>query len=246
MALADDPQKHILHMFKMALHDRAEGCETFADGAVFEGLPLEPGEKVYGVYRSSFYFTPRGFIWLRDGMPNRFDWRHVKSCSKPHEARNGCRITLIDGSKLAIPAQEFMIGHGYRVGQLFYAMIERWRAPVRDKHYVLTIEQFFKLAKTDDAISPNWYPDHPGLGRMRDWLQQLRTLPDVQDVLLLVTDYDGGQPCVQEIIVVSAAEPNDPAIDQLAFSWFGETAAKTAKLVGSLPSGTRAFSGIWD
>lgn len=247
MALADDPQKHILHMFKMAMHDRAEGCEIFPDGARIDGLPLGPQERVYGAYRNRFFFSPSAFFWLSDHKAHRLDWGQVKSCATSHGSGDKkARLTLIDGSKVTVPVAEFTIGWGSRIGQLFYAMIDRWRAAVRDEHHVLTIDQFFQLAKTDDAISPNWYPDHPGLERMRDWLRQLEQMPGVSKLLLVVTDYDDGQPCVQEVMVLSSTEPSGPAVDRLRFSWLSESAAKTVRLAGPIPFGAKAFSGVWD
>ena len=84
MALADDPQKHILHMFKMAIHDRAEGCEIFPDGIAIDGLPLNSDEKVYGAYRGKFFFTPNALIWTSKDKPKRLEWGQVRSCSTSH------------------------------------------------------------------------------------------------------------------------------------------------------------------
>lgn len=119
-----------------------------------------------------------------------------------------------------------------RIGQLYHAMITRRRKPIRDPDFVFDIDRFFAIADRDDAIGPNWYPSHPGLSKMREWLENLRDLPCKPDIYLIVTDYDGDIPCVQEIVFQGRTPPLPEQVEYLAFSFLGSSHKRTKDLMG--------------
>lgn len=248
MALADDPREHILHMFKMEMRARNDhACEIFPDGATFDGLPLTDDERVHGVYKGKFYFTTKSMIWRDKQSTHKIEWSNIIRCSTQH----GCglarsRVEMADGSIVTVPLAELSTGWDGRIGQLYHAMVERWRSPARDERFVLGLEAFFRLAKNDDAIAPNWWPAHPGLKRMRSWLEELRDFHSVVELALVVTDYDSGEPCVQEVVMVCTEVPSGPQLDILHFSSMNQSSDRTKRLLGPLPDGTVPISGVWD
>jgi hypothetical protein len=248
MALADDPRAHIIHMFKMEMRAAEDHkCEIFPEGCILDDIPLISGEKVFGVYKRAFYFTPDALIWIQKGNYCRLDWRQVVSCSTEHGSGDSRSVVqLADGTKLTVPIGELSKGWSGRVGQLYHAMITRWRRRVRDDHYIYDIDRFFKVANRYDAIAPNWYPSHPGLAQMQSWLEGLRDLPSSPEVFLIVTDYDGNIPCVQEIALLSRAAPIPDEVSHLAFSYYGPSHKRTLELFGAIPDGYILTSGVWD
>ena len=248
MALADDPPAHIVHMFQMEMRAREDHkCEIFPEGRAIEGLPLVTGEMVFGAYKGAFYFTPESLIWKQKDGYSRLEWRQVVCCSTEHgRGDSTSKVTLADGSKLTVPIGEMSTGWSGRVGQLYHAMIARWRRRVRDDQFVFDIERFFAVADRPDAIAPNWYPSHPGLAQMRTWLEDLRNLPCRPEIFLIVTDYDGDTPCVREVAFVSQTPPSPDQVGHLAFSYFGPSHRRTQELFGPVTAGKIPTSGIWD
>ena len=192
MALADNPIEHILHMFGMEMRTNpTHACEVFPHGTAPAELPLQSGELAYGCLLSNYFFTPLGFIWKDNGAWHRFNWADIVGCSTTHgsDARHAI-IKFVGGSKVKLPLTQFGPGWGGRIGQLFFAMIERWRVPQRDRDFVLEPDKFFKLAKQDDTIAPNLFPSHPGLEGMRARLRQLEGIAGIEEVFLVATDYE--------------------------------------------------------
>lgn len=248
MGLADDPPTHIIHMFQMEMRAREDHkCEVFPDGIVLEGLPLATGELVFGVYKDAFYFTPDALIWKQAKGYSRLDWRQVVSCSSEHGGGDSKSIVkFANGNNLIVPIGQMSTGWGGRVGQLYHAMITRWRCRVRDDHYILEIDRFFAVADHPNNIAPNWYPSHPGLAQTRNWLEKLRMLPCKPEVFLVVTDYDDLTPCVQEVALLSQMPPVAEQVSHLKFSYFGPSHRRTQELFGPVPAGKILTSGVWD
>ncbi|MDB5703385.1 MAG: hypothetical protein JWN66_501 [Sphingomonas bacterium] len=248
MPLADDPKAHIIHMFKMEMRSRDDHhCEIFPDGVVLASLPLVQGEVIYGAYKDTYFFTPSAFVWRSKGKYHRLEWRNVVSCSTEHgSGASKSEVRLSDGKKLTIPIGEMSTGWSGRVGQLYHAMIARWRQPIRDENFVLDIGRFFAVADRPDAIAPNWYPVHPGLTQMRAWLEELRQLPSEPDVFLVATDYEGDIPCVQEVVFLSQDPPSPDQVKHFFFSYLGPSHRRTLELMGAIPAGYTLTSGVWD
>ncbi len=247
MPLADNPRDHIIHMFNMEVRRlKDHNCRIFPDGIRLNKLPLKPNEKIYGVYKERFFFTPLSMIWIINKTVYKFEWKKVISCSTSHgSGLNNSHIKLIDGTKYTFPIRELTIGWSGRIGQLYHAMIEKWKCEVRDEHWVLSIDRFFDLVTTSEAIAPNWYPNHPGLGQINTWLKKLENRSDIDELLLIVSDYDDIDPCVQEVVFIVESLDIDTDIINLKFSYFGPTPEITSKKIGPVDDRFRLISGIW-
>src|SRR5689334_9527978 len=89
MATIDQPAEWILRLFEMETREgRGVDCVRFPEGSCPSGIPLDAGERVYGVYKNKYYFTPQAFIILDSGKAQRIVWADVRSCSSRHGEGN--------------------------------------------------------------------------------------------------------------------------------------------------------------
>jgi hypothetical protein len=68
---------------------------------------------------------------------------------------------------------------------------------------LLTIDDFFALAKDDHCLAPNLEP-HPTAAQFQEALIQLRDKEGIRQVLLDVVEYDGDAPIADGIVVVTS------------------------------------------
>jgi len=222
-------------------------CEVYPEGRHISGIALDENELVYGAFKGRFFFTPRAVHWLSAKGAERMVWTDVISCSSEHGGGNTySRLKLIDGSVVMFPIGELGNGWAGRVGQLYHAMVERWRVKVRDERLILEIEDFFSRDIPNDAIAPNWFPDHPGLAEIRSRIQAVSENADVSKTYLVVTDYDEGFPTVQEVVLICVRMPPTSVFDSLRFDYVGPSHRRTVNLMGDIQDGKLLISGIWD
>jgi hypothetical protein len=218
MALIDSPAAWILRLFEMEEREgRGANCQRFADGFVRSDLPLEPGEKVYGIYRGCYYFTPLAFITERNESYERIRWDAIANVSTHHGSGSKfSTLTLVDGSTTKVRIGDFATGWRGRISQLFHQMIEKWGASATSGPAPLSIEDFFEKASTDYSLAPNLMP-HPTLQDMKDALIRLRAEPQVRDVLLRIVDFEGDDP-VSDAVVVRVSS-SDVDLEGFAEQW---------------------------
>ena len=199
MALIDDPRAWILRLFELAEREGHGGdCRRFPDGEWRNGLPLIDDERVYGVYKNKYFFTPQSLLTCGTNEVDRIAWDSICACSSQYgDGKKVCELTLVNGTKREVHIDE--MGNRSRISQLFHQMIERHgnRAVLGPRLH--SIEEFFAIADNDDCLFPNLEP-HPGLQTARSLLEDLRNRSDVADVLL-ITDFEEGEPICDSLIV---------------------------------------------
>lgn len=85
MAKLDDPRARIVRLFELESREGRPGAEVFGEEGICPvGLPLEAGERAFGVYKQTFFFTPRSFVQRTATGFERFRWAEVVSCSTRH------------------------------------------------------------------------------------------------------------------------------------------------------------------
>ncbi len=244
MALADDPRDHILHMFRMEAHGGGGAhCRTYPDGAVPANLPLEPGERVFGVYQGTYHFTDRALVITSGDAPVRIKWSDVKKCSTDYgDPKGESVLRMRGGAKIVVDLTDMRGGGAGRITQLYHAKIERWGGATGGP--LLPIEAYFARTEETD-LAPNLDP-HPGKDWFRRELQALRDEPDVEDVLIAVDsekwlDSD-------RIVIVSRrpAEGLESLLSRLRADGLNEADRNQRKKVGSIPPDCSVYEIVWD
>jgi hypothetical protein len=246
MALADNPREHILHMFRMEAHEgRGHHCRTFQEGERPPGIPLDPGEQVFGIYKGKYYFTDRALIVAENGSILRVPWNAVKRCNTFHgcgETRS--RLYLRNGKKVVIQLSDLATGHAGRISQLYHAMIERWGGatggPLLDPH------DFFAVTTGGNSLAPNLYP-HPGDRALAERLEEIASRSDV-DALKIAADEEEGEVSAQGIVIVSssAIDAFEDVQRTLAADFLSEADENARKKLGPLATGKNVYEISWD
>jgi len=124
----DNPARWIVQLFDAEVREgRGTECERFAEGVAPPNLPLESGERVYGIYKAKYFFTPRALLICQDSGIQRIEWRSICRCSSRHgEGNKTSVLTLLDGSEVKVTVGEMANGWSGRISQLYHQMIERW------------------------------------------------------------------------------------------------------------------------
>lgn len=80
---------------------------------------------------------------------------------------------------------------------------------------VVTLEEFFEGNHSNASIGVNLCPDHPGVGTFWRVLSQIRSRPDVQDVLIevyeVLEDESDSWPFSERVYVFTSADPEQVA-----------------------------------
>ena len=97
MALIDDPRAWILRLFEMEQQEgRGAHCQRFPDGTTPDDIPLDDGERVYGIYKNKYYFTPTSFIMRRRDGIQRVAWKVCRCSSEHGEGAKTARLVVWD------------------------------------------------------------------------------------------------------------------------------------------------------
>lgn len=197
----DSKAKTILLLFKREEHyGRGDDCQYFPSGSKIESVPLDPGERVYGIYKDKYLFTPLSFIIKTERGFERVRWDSIVHCSSKYglvEEKEKAKLTLVDGSTVTVQVSDLGTGWGGRISQLFHRMIEKWGARATFGHPPLSIEDFFAVDNADFA--PNLGPP-PFREQKRTALLALRDRAEIEDVLVHVEIEDDG--LVSDIIII--------------------------------------------
>jgi hypothetical protein len=202
MALIDDPQTWILRLFEMEEREgRGEHCQRFPEGARPDELSLDDGERVFGIYKNRYFFTPISLHIRQSKGISRIPWNDIIACSTEHgDGRKIAELTLTDGSTLKVRIGDLVTGWSGRISQLFHQMIQRHGNRASLGPRLMTIEEFFAAANDDYCLFPNLEP-HPRLSELREALVDLRNRPEVADVLVSIIEVEDGFPAADGLIV---------------------------------------------
>lgn len=248
MALVDDPKAFILRMFQMEVNEgRGSYCQIFPLGSELDGLPLERGEMVYGIYKEKYVFTPVSLILCKPGVGQRLPWASITACSTKH----GCGerqsvLTISDGTNIVIDLQELAKGWSGRISQLFHGMIERWGSLAALGSELLSIEVFLHRAQDPYEFAPNLEP-HPTLETIVNLLQQLRAAPGVHSVLLSPANGDKQDFAITSVVITTDDRPS--AVDEFARVLKASAiveAAENMRRMAKATNSTRVWEVLWD
>jgi hypothetical protein len=247
MAFIDDPRAWILHMFKLEQRSSPRECQRYDAGALLEGLPLEDGELVYGVFKDAYFFTPRSLVWrVADGF-EKVRWTDVESCSSRHgEGEEWADLALTDGTTKRVRVGDLAVGWSGRISQLFHQLIERHGSRARLGPPLYSIEEFFAAA-SDDSCAPNLEP-HPTLDETRHAVEALARTHEVTAVFFKVVEIEGGQPTADGLVVCGPSSPNllEDFSRNLGADGVGEATEETIRKLPPHLQGQRVWEIVWD
>jgi hypothetical protein len=249
MALIDDPQAWILRLFEMEEREgRGHDCMRFPEGARPSGIPLADGERVFGVYKEKYYFTPTCLIIRDKSSVERITWGEVCRCSSQHgEGKTLSDLTLADGRIIRVRVGDMATGWCGRISQLFHQMIERHGRRAAMGRPVMTAQEFFAKATDAYSIAPNLEP-HPSLESFRAALVRLEQPNDGTRVLMDVCEEDDGSPVADAIVIVTPRSCEDFESFAESFGADGVVPAdeNTIRRVGRIPDGFKVWHVLWD
>lgn len=222
MSAIDDHRKWILKMFAMEgtaeaqrfehgirSLDEVEGRGFFSRimGKHSPTLPLDPDERVFGIYKNAYYFTPLSFIQRRGEGFERVRWKEITHCTSSYPLEvNDAVLTLTDGRKMNVRVGDLGKGWVGRISQLFHQLIERHGAKAAMGLPPMRIKDFFEQAQDDYAFLPNLEP-HPTLAESRAAVEDLMNLPGVKEIRLVLAENDAEGPIADGILIRGDIDP---------------------------------------
>jgi len=249
MALIDDPRAWILRLFEMEEREgRGRDCARFPDGTRPPDFPLEDGERVFGVYKEKYYFTPASLIIRDKSNVERIPWADVRGCSSQHgESKTFSDLTLPDGRIIRVRVGDMATGWSGRISQLFHQMIERYGQHAAMGRPLMAVQDFFAKATDDYSIAPNLEP-HPSLDSFRTALLPLEQSNDGTRVFMNVCDDADDMPVADSIVIVTPRPRDDFRRFAESFGADGIVAGdeKTIRRVGGIPDGFKVWHILWD
>lgn len=247
MATIDQPTAWILRLFEMETREgRGADCARFPEGSCPAGIPLNSGERVYGVYKNKYYFTAAALIISEGGKTQRIAWANVRSCSSRHgEGDAESELTLADGQTVRVQIAEMAKGHSGRISQLFHQMIERHGGRAATGRPLMSASEFFEKAEDDYSIAPNLKP-HPPLESFRVAVEELEQSGDARVFVELVPE---NEELVAQALVIVSQRPRE-YFESLAvlFQADGVLAAdeRITRLASPVPNGFEVWHLVWD
>jgi hypothetical protein len=249
MALIDNPEAWILRLFEMEEREgRGRDCARFPHGESPSDLPLAEGERVYGIYKQKYYFTPIALIIRDKGNIDRIPWSEVCACSTRHgEGKTFSDVTLTDGRVIRVRVGDMATGWCGRISQLFHQMIQRHGQRPAMGMPMLTLQEFFAKASDDYSIAPNLEP-HPPLKSFLAALLQLEQLDDGTRVFMDICDEEDESPVADAVVIVTPR--SSESFNRFAES-FGADGIVPAdetviRRVGRVPAEFNVWHILWD
>jgi hypothetical protein len=249
VALANDPKAWILRLFEMEEREgRGANCQRFPDGSAPPGIPIVEGERVYGIYKDKFYFTPQSFIMKSGDAFVRTAWAEIERCSSRHgEGKKTSELLLVDGRTLTVPVGQMAQGWSGRISQLFHQMIEKHGAKASFGLPLYSVDQFFSAADSDYCFAPNLEP-HPALADVMNALSKLAERPGTCALFLNVVEVEAGVP-IADGVVIRTRSPSADYEDFARSMGAGgiiEAPLNILRKLESLSDGERAWLVVWD
>jgi hypothetical protein len=248
MAFIDEPQAWILRLFEMEIHEgRGSDCTRFPEGVCPAELPLTDGERVFGVYRNKYYFTPASLIVVDHGRAERIPWADVRSCTSRHgEGKTISELTLADGRMIRVKVADMAQGWSGRISQLYHQMIEYHGQRTAMGRPLMLARDFFKTVADDFSIAPNLEP-HPSLESFRCAVLELEQAEDGTRILMDLVEED--EEVVARAMVIVSKSPRE-RFQRFAESFRANEVLhadeKIIRRVGEIPVGFNVWHVVWD
>ena len=234
----------IIQLFERETSEGRPGAVAFPEGAVFDHLPLDPGERVFGSYKDTYHFTPVAIIITSNGNTNRIRWADVQGCTSSHGSGDRyATLTLTDGRKVRIRVADMVTGWQGRVGQLFFKLIERLGEPVPTG--LVPWRGYFDESPDDDDLLPNLV-DHPGAGVIRDAIADLVAQLPGTDVWMHIAPDDPGVAIGMIVAGPHPAEAFEPFATRFGADGVIEPDHSLRPAASSLAEGANVWHIVWD
>ncbi len=247
MALADNPSGWILLLFRKEEQEgRRHLCQRFPDGIEPAELQLAKDERVFGIYRETYFFSPLALHVAGDDGISRIAWSDVNSCTSQHgDGNKTSTLTLADGSTVNIRMADLASGLAGRISQLFHQMIDTFGNQVSLGPTLRPLAEF--LASTTDAYAlfPNLEP-HPDLESLRKSLAHLSQTEGVTDIRVIVPDDDPDTGV--GLAICCSLMPDDLTNWASSIGADGVTIASgnLVRQFAAVPEGQRILHAVWD
>ena len=247
MALIDDPQAWILRLFEMEICEgRGSNCARYVEGIQPPDLPLEKDERVFGIYKDMYYFTPLAIIVRQRTNSTRIPWAEIASCSTClGEASNVSKVTLVGGRTFSLLG--LATGWSGRISQLFHQMIERHGHRAAIGRPLMSFEEFFRIADDSYCIAPNLEP-HPDLEEFKRELRLLANQDNETKVFFKLVDDSDEVPVTDEIVILTPRRRQEFCAFAEQYGADGVIPAdeQTVRLLGAVPAGCNVWTIVWD
>jgi len=248
MPLADDPAYFIFFQFKRAMNSRADGYyKAIKLGFTLEELPLDQGEKIFGVCKDKYYFSPRSLIVNNEISIDKIYWNEIDNCSSTHGSGDTfSTITLIDTSKIKVKISEFGEGGWNRISQLFHGMIDRWGNNSTLGLPPLSTEDFFNQTSNKFSLEPNRL-DHPSISESQRLLLELEQHEAILSLKLNIVEYDGDEPTANGLIIETRLDRDElmDVLEQLKIKEIYEASDNMKKSMISGQPSNHIFFAVW-
>jgi len=173
-----------------------------------DALPLNEGERVFGIYKNKYYFTPMLLIIVDRGRSQRIPWADVRSCSTRHgEGKTFSDLTLVDGRSIRVRVGDMAKGWSGRISQLYHQMIEVYGHHAAMGKPLMPAQEFFAKVTDDYSIAHNLEP-HPSLAVFREAVLDLEQSHAGTRVLMELVDEDD-ELVATAIVIVSPSPIED-------------------------------------
>ncbi len=225
---------------------RGHLCQQFPDGVAPSQLHLADGERIFGIYRDTYFFSPLAIHVANDDRISRIAWADIASCTSQHgDGNKTSTLTLTDGSTAVIRTADLATGWSGRISQLYHQMIETFGNRAYLGPILKQLDAF--LASTNDpyCLFPNLEP-HPDMQSLRESLSQLVDVDGVTEIHVIVPD-DAPH------TAVGLAIQTELSADDLS-GWATSLGAddvlpaseNIARQFGTIPDGQHILHVVWD
>ena len=248
MALIDDPKAWILQMFEREEREgRGADCALFVQGVRPPDLPLEEGERVFGIYKQKYYFTPVALLIGERAEVLRIPWASVRHCSSRHgEGKTFSEVILTDGRQIRVRVGDMATGWSGRISQLYHQMIERYGAQASLGKPLVPAKEFFEKVTDPYSIAPNLEP-HPTLESFQSAVNALEQTNDGTRVFMdLVEEEDEFVSDALVIVTPRPAEDFEHFVREFEADGILEADENTMRGIEGIRPGMNVWRVAWD
>ncbi|WP_442482930.1 hypothetical protein [Aeoliella sp. SH292] len=248
MALIDDPVAWILLMFsKEEREGRGAFCQRFPDGDLVQSLPLVEGERIFGIYKESYFFSPVALYIVKTGNCERLPWAAICDCTTRHgDGQKKSVVTLLDGTTHEISVSDLATGWSGCISQLFHQMVERYGArPAMGPESLMNIEQFFRGLRMGSKAIPN-LPEARNTAAIEETLLSLRNQPNTTDVQLILASDDPDAAVGVAVRTSLNASHFEELVEPLGTSGLVDSTAELGPRFNDFQKNERVYQLMWD
>ena len=225
---------------------RGHLCQQFPDGVTPSQLHLADGERIFGIYRDTYFFSPLAIHVADDDRISRIAWADIASCTSRHgDGNKTSTLTRTDGSTAVIRTSDLATGSSGRVSQLYHQMIETFGHRAYLGPTLKPLDEFLASANDPYCLFPNLEP-HPDMQSLRESLAQLGDMNGVNEIHVIIPD-DAPDTAIGLAIqtVLLAGDLSDWATS-LGADGVLPASENIARQFRAIPDGQHILHAFWD